>query len=86
MDVLDAGELNICIQSLENLYIQTKTISSLSAVRTSTQDEWPPTSILSRSGVGNDPRTPQNLMQCLFMMNNLLGLHCASQEFTTIIY
>ena len=33
MDVLDAGELNICIQSLENLYIQTKTISSLLSVK-----------------------------------------------------
>ena len=33
MDVLYAGELNISIQSLENLYIQTKTISSLLSVK-----------------------------------------------------
>ena len=32
MDVFGANELNICIQSLENLYEQTKTIQ-LSAVR-----------------------------------------------------
>ena len=29
LDILDAGELNICIQSLENLYEQTKNITTL---------------------------------------------------------
>ena len=44
------------------------TIRSLSAVRISTQEVCPPTSILSLSGVGNEPRTPQNLIICSAMM------------------
>ena len=62
---------------------------SLSAVRTSTQDVCPPTSILSRSGVGKDPRTPQNFIICSAMMkkksvNNLPGFKYASQEISTM--
>ena len=29
LDIIDAGELNVCIQSLENLYVQTQIISTL---------------------------------------------------------
>ena len=38
LDVIDAGELNICIQSLEKLYIQTNELVTLLSVKKSLID------------------------------------------------